>query len=207
MPNTPRFGWPTPVAADASNFPAQAQSLAQAIENTLGAHLDATTAHGRNNVGPIIEQAIEPTAFTFNNTSYSATANNQGLTVPVCGLNFIAPASGIVEIGVGGSIESQNNRNGVLLGWELRTGSTIGSGTIIVGASSPRALQGPQSVSDLGEARIGASRWSVVGSVNLVPAGLTPGDPYNLRTMHVISPGPATGKVFDRDITVRPWLR
>lgn len=207
MPTTPRFGWSTPVAADPSNLPAQLQALAQQIENTLGAHLDATTAHGRNNVGPNVQEKQSPQQFTFNNTSYSATANNAGLTVEVCGLSFVAPASGIVAVGVGGSIESQNNRNGALLGWELRTGSTIGSGSILIGPSSPRALQGPQSVSDFGEARVGATRWSVVGSVDLLPAGLTPGSSYNVRTMHVITPGPATGQVLDRSIIVQPWLR
>jgi hypothetical protein len=100
---------------------------------------------------------------------------------PVVGVAFVAPPSGRVYIEIAGNISSsQNGRKGVL-SYEVRTGSTVGSGSIVLAASDDRAVQNSNAVTSGGFSFIAASKRRML-------TGLTPGASYNIRCMqaHVL---------------------
>lgn len=118
---------------------------------------------------------------------------------PVCGLAFTAPPSGAVWVTVGGLpvvILSGNVTRRCELSWELRAGSTIGSGTVVLGASNIRMVAiGIGATSGLRADVEMTHRWRMTG--------LTPGAAYNVRTMHRVNvTGSVEGQVLHRYIAV-----
>ena len=116
---------------------------------------------------------------------------------PVCGVAFTTPASGRVWINLYGYIGVDTAATGtrrMSLTFEIRTGSTIGSGTVAVGTD------------DVDHA-IGVSPGVVATSVVLIGgfrylAALTPNTAYNVRTMHRVSGASTTGQILHRRISV-----
>jgi hypothetical protein len=115
---------------------------------------------------------------------------------PVVGLVFVAPPSGFVWITVTGRIECANNTETMHLGWELRTGGTIGTGTIAAAFDLDRSIQCGKAVNTGATSSNSASNRHR----NAVTAGST----YNVRTMYGVSGG--SGNVFYRSIAVEPYL-
>lgn len=107
---------------------------------------------------------------------------------PVCGVTFKAPATGIIDVVVSGHIEQNSVGGFVYLGFELRQGAVIGSGTVV---------QAPVPDHSLGAShRVSGTRYCSV-------SGLTPGADYNVRTMQTTSAPGATGfDIFYREIAV-----
>lgn len=131
-------------------------------------------------VGSQPVSAINATAETaFTNTSPSAGVNTVGFA-------FVAPRSGKVYITTTGFLESDTGI--VMLAFELRAGSTIGSGTVINSADQGDAL---------------LTRGTVLNaSIRLPVTGLTPGSTYNVRTMHWVTSG--QGWCWNRRLEVEP---
>lgn len=134
--------------------------------------------------------ASSTSALTFTNTSGTSGS-------PVVGVSFVAPSSGAVMISVGGNIWISSNTFRSILGWELKTGSTIDTGTVVKGPDYRYAIIAGRSVTTGGPNDNAATRrrmWS----------GLTPGSEYNVVTKHWVSGG--TGDLDQREIIVEPAL-
>lgn len=168
---------------------------AAALGITLAGEVTTGTLNVQTNlnVPPLTDSSVvdsNSTDITFNNTVPAA-------GVPVCGIVFTAPPSGKVWVTVGGITSSANNGHAAIIGWEMREGNVIGSGFVFKGTDISFALVGGKAVTAGGVAQIGASRRRQIG-------GLTPGQQYNVRTMHWLDPGPATCGLIDREISVEP---
>lgn len=115
---------------------------------------------------------------------------------PVCGTTFVAPASGSVYITVSGRIQNDTATNTTYLSYEVRDGAVVGSGTpVLAPDSGGRALAAGIAAS----ARAGGSRRYLL-------TGLTPGNSYNVRTMHAGQMATGGATIFNRDLLVEPVL-
>lgn len=132
-------------------------------------------------------------------TISSITSTTPAAGSPACGDDFIAPPSGGVYVTISGRIQQNNNGAEILLGFELRTGSTVGSGTVTVSTSSVRALTAGRGVTAGGVDLMNASR-----RYRIQPGTLTAGAAYNVRTMHWVDGG--SGQIEHREIIVEPVL-
>lgn len=137
-----------------------------------------------------IKQSNSGTVQTVTSTSFVAGS-------PVVGVAFNCPPSGAVFITVTGYLEQANNTFETRLGWELRDGVSVGSGTIITGALYYRALTTTRGVTTGGEALICASH-------RFYQAGLSPLAAYNVRCMQMVSGG--TGSIDWRQVLVEPAM-
>lgn len=119
---------------------------------------------------------------------------------PVCGVTFVAPPSGGVYINASGRITATTDTNEFNLSFEVRTGGSIGAGTIILSATSFRALTAGRAV-NAGAVAIGSGtrRYRIAAGT------LTPGATYNVQTMHAAAPA-GTGTVQYRELSVEPVL-
>lgn len=131
-------------------------------------------------------------------STFSATANN-GVTgtsfaagTPVVGVAFTAPASGSVWVNVTGHLEQTIASRFGYLSFEMRLGATVGSGAVNHTAVTQEGV-------GVGQGRISASTRTLV-------TGLTPGDSYNVRTMHVATPSGSNVNIIFRTIVVEPIL-
>lgn len=132
------------------------------------------------------------------NVSTSSTSFIAG-TTPF-GVSFVAPPSGAVKISFTGYFQETQDGGVALMSYTVRTGSTIGSGTVVgTAANSNRALVAGGPV-DAGQpiyfqASRGPTRWS----------GLTPGAAYNARIEIAADLGGGIN-VFYREMMVEPSL-
>ncbi|MGA3524176.1 hypothetical protein [Melissospora conviva] len=136
---------------------------------------------------------VESTNAIGSITSTAYAAGN-----PQCGLDFVAPQSGKVFVTVSGVLSQSASGNNTRLGWEVRSGATVGSGTVVWGTSSVRGIAAGQAVVSGGPAQ-------AQGSHRYLVDGLTPGNSYNVRTMHAVTGG--TGSISYRSILVEPVVR
>jgi hypothetical protein len=198
MPSSPNFGFPTPVSADPSNVPLHTQQLANAVDAALQAHVIATNAHGRNNTGPNPSGWSSDSDGIISNTSgYSAT--NASPTLPTVGGVFTTPPSGIVFVTLSALFQNSVAGNNLIVSCEVRTGGTLGSGTVVLTAHVNRSVSKGQVVSSGQHDRISASR-------RMLLTGLTPNAQHNVRVMHIMDPD-GSGTIFYREVFVEPWLR
>lgn len=114
---------------------------------------------------------------------YSAVVDGSGNSV---GHAFVAPASGIVKLEWGASAFSGTNGSTLMLGVAVRTGATVGSGTI------------QSNVSD-DEAMFFSLINSAPGSRVRLVTGLTPGSSYNVQ-QSARNTGSTSSPIF------RPWV-
>lgn len=138
-------------------------------------------------------QPVEATGSTSNGTVASATYTNNLASTGIHGVAFIAPPSGKVQI-IGRSAGGNGTvGNYAQMDWEVRQGSTIGSGTLFrttnnntasVFLSSTASGQGPLNISGL-------------------LTGLTPGANYN-ACLTFATNGTGTASFNRRQIAVYP---
>ncbi|MFC6156143.1 hypothetical protein [Kribbella jiaozuonensis] len=114
---------------------------------------------------------------------------------PVVGTAFTAPPSGSVYITVSGHLESNAASNFGYLAFEVRAGSSVGSGSVFHAANTDEGIMA-------GSAASGVTR-SCAGNRYLL-TGLTPGSSYNVQTVHLVTTG--TLDVFYRSVLVEPVL-
>lgn len=136
-----------------------------------------------------------PVAAADTSTISGITSTSWAAGSPVVGVAFTAPPSGSVFVTVSGTMTQSNNGFETRLSWEMREGSTIGSGTVFQATSSLRAVVCGRAVNASGPAMVSASYR------RLVP-GLTAGSSYNARCMYSVSGG--TGGFESREITIEP---
>lgn len=178
---TPVYGLPYQTTADPPNGPVLGQDLAEAVEAELQ-RIDATPQ-------PVQVDDITTIAGISNTTPAAGT--------PVVGTAFVAPPSGKVYLTVTASCASSVEDNTANVGYELRSGSTVGTGTVLLAASFNRAVQTSEAVTSGG----GAAR--ITASNRFLFTGLTAGSSYNVRTMHWMNPA-GSGSVFYRALLVEP---
>ncbi|MDQ7910266.1 hypothetical protein RB614_37810 [Phytohabitans sp. ZYX-F-186] len=106
-----------------------------------------------------------------------------------CGVAFVAPTTGRVLIEWRANLDNSTNAF-TIVAPEVRTGSSVGSGTVVLAASDVNALYG------FGTNELGFGCF--------VPLdGLTPGESYNVRLMHRVTSG--TGTIQNsREVIVLP---
>ena len=139
-------------------------------------------------------QPVEATGSTSNGSTTSTSYTNSLTSTGVHGVAFIAPPSGKIQVigraSGGSSVVGQYAQ----LDWEVRQGSTIGSGTLFrttnnntasVFLSSTANGQGPLNISGL-------------------LSGLTPGANYNACLTYCSSSGSSTANFNRRQIAVYP---
>lgn len=119
---------------------------------------------------PQPSQWVNTTSENITGTSYAAFTNSAEGT-------FTAPATGKVYVTVSARMSLGNTTYYGYTSWELRAGASIGSGSVITAADDNRAIRVGNTVT------AGAPIYDQ-GSHRYLVTGLTPGDTYNIRTMH-----------------------
>lgn len=126
-----------------------------------------------------------------NGTTTSSTFTNTLTTSGIRGVVFISPPSGKVLIhGAAGG--SNNNNNQTFLSFEVRTGGTVGSGTVVLSSNENVASENLNEVNRI-------SRHNVMGIVT----GLTAGTTYNAALTYR-GIGGSTNTYNRRHIVVQP---
>lgn len=141
-------------------------------------------------------QSEDGTDITTTSTTYEAGS-------PVVGHSFVAPPSGQVWVNLFGWLEIDKTNTGsriMFLGFQIREGAVVGSGTIVLDTGEERSL----SVRAEGDAT--TTSGGGAGLRHLV-TGLTPGSSYNVRTMHKTgsSATNATFSLFARRVSTEPF--
>lgn len=179
MPTTsPDRGYAIPTLTDAADAPADFLSFASDVEDDIAA---------------VEDKIDELTTWEHSElTDVTTTSTSSVNGSPVCGVAFVAPSSGKVEVSIYGDVA---NSGGIcLLGWRVRTGTTVGSGTVVDGSDTG------DTHADVG--RIVASSIRLgAGSHAIVVSGLTPGANYNIATYHSVTA--STGTIRTRAVTVK----
>jgi len=137
-------------------------------------------------VTPTVEN-FQTGQFTFNATTYG-TDNDSGAYAD-CGIAFTAPTTGRVEIKFGGNAFNDTAAQFTAISPVVRTGSTVGAGTVFQAASDDTA------VVNTGTNPVNVSRTDLI-------TGLTPGDVYNVRLEHRV--GANIGTLLRRWVVVTP---
>lgn len=123
---------------------------------------------GRDNPQP--SQWVNTTTESKGGSSYSAYTNGaEG--------SFVAPPSGKVYVTVSGRLNIGNTQHFGYTSWELREGSSIGNGTIVVAADDNRAIRAGNTVTT-------SAPFYAQGSHRYLVTGLMEGMTYNIRAMH-----------------------
>jgi hypothetical protein len=137
--------------------------------------------------------------FDNDSTTLSGFTNTTAAAgTPVVGDTFVCPPSGGVYITVSGYMVGLNDGQTVHLGWEVRQGAVVGSGTIDITTSVNRSITCGEAVNVGAPATLNASRRFLSTGI------LTPGSTYNVRTMHWVSGGSAD--IRYRELIVEPML-
>lgn len=161
--------------------------------STTETHSGTETHTGQASFSNSVNQWVA--AVDSVNTESNSTTSYLPGTNPT-GVTFTCPPSGRVMITISSYFGQTTNGNEAIVSMSLRTGSTIGSGTVVVGASGTRALVCGMAVNSGAPARLQASRRIAV-------TGLTPGSAYNVRIEFATSPAGACA-IFTREIIVEP---
>lgn len=128
--------------------------------------------------------------FSFTNTT-PATGTQVVSTV------FTAPPSGSVWVNLTARIFCSTDTNLAAIGWELRTGSVVGSGTIVLANDiNTRAIVAGRAVNSGAAAHAGATLRQLV-------TGLTPASSYYFRARHWVDPA-GTGNILYRELVAEP---
>jgi hypothetical protein len=190
MPTTPVYGIPYPALGDAPNGPSQIQATALEVEAELvrvdAAHA-AVTGLANASVGSTTDEAAS------SSTTFIPGAS------PV-GIAFVAPPTGEVLILFAAIFSSNIATHAAFVSCEVKTGGTVGSGTLAGGAAnSDRALICGRAVVGSGPALLSASR-------HVRYTGLTPGATYNVRILYCVDSGSNSITVTYREVFVQPQL-
>lgn len=145
-------------------------------ETDTGRILVYTGSAWRSILPEVTVQSAPGDSGTVTSTTYTGTRTG---TSNVCGSSFTAPPSGAVRIDWACGLSNTVATNFSLASIEVRTGTTVGSGTVILAASDAYALQ----VSTTAETKI-TDFYAL--------SGLTSGSSYNVRLMYRCNSGTST---------------
>lgn len=143
--------------------------------------------------GQIVKAADFPDLATdTQDASGTSTATSYSTVLTggtACGVTFVAPTSGKVNIHNTGQAVNSTAANSARIGHTLRTGGSIGSGTVVQAADDARAL------TVVGTDPMAATRITPI-------TGLTPGATYNVQQAFRVSAG--TGTYSNKSLSVVP---
>ena len=162
--NTGAAGSPTDYVAVANNLVSFRTASADRMSLTstrLSASVDIGTS------GEISANSQLYTYFTSTGNFTSPAGAYTGAHVNLTSGTFVAPSSGRIRVIIGGFTRSLTNDTRTACGYELRTGGTVRSGTLVQGYSGFNAIANYN------------SSW-VVGERSSYVGGLTPGATYNV---------------------------
>jgi hypothetical protein len=134
---------------------------------------------------PVTDVETGSIDFTITSFGVAVTAG----TYNDCAVPFVAGTEGVAKIDFNATLDN-SGANFTSVSPALRTGSVIGSGTVIQAASDDEAIANQGS-----DARRFGGHTTVTG--------LTPGASYHARLEHKTSAG--TGTMLRRRITVTTW--
>jgi hypothetical protein len=149
--------------------------------NALAAYVDDILGVGVTSVSNVDTVSRTTTSGVFTTTLTPAN---------ICGVAFRAPTSGKVLI-LWVSELTNTGANFTLVSPEIREGVTVGSGTIVLAASTDRTIRNDSTTNH----RYGAS---------YLHSGLTPGADYNVALNHQVAAG--TGAFVRREVQVIPMI-
>lgn len=147
---------------------------------------DSSTWRQSGGPGKIDEPHLEVTEATDQLAVTATTANPSANN---CKVDFLGPQSGQVWVGVHANFEMNTAGQIIYIGFEVRTGTTAGSGTLI------QAMDTDKSIAN------GATTRILCGDEWLVSA-LTSGSQYHARVMYLVTGG--NGDIFNRRVTIKP---
>ncbi|MET9943256.1 hypothetical protein [Streptomyces halstedii] len=135
---------------------------------------------------PAAVSAVASASYDTTSTAYT-TATSGGAYAEVA-VVFVAPTSGRVRCDLAARL-TNNGTGGTLVTAEVRTGSTVGAGTVVDAATDASGT------SNYGNtlSRTGICRFL---------SGLAPGSTYNARLVHRVTAG--TGSIAMRELSVQP---
>jgi hypothetical protein len=131
-------------------------------------------------------QDTQDTSGTTTSTSYTATLTGG----TACGIAFVAPPSGKVEI-TWTNEQSNSGASFSLCTIRVRTGATVGSGSDFLATS------------DNIQTAVNGTSSTTVTRMRLV-TGLTPGSNYNVQNLYRV--GANTGTFLRKNLIVKPQL-
>jgi hypothetical protein len=137
-------------------------------------------------LNPAPATASQAASGTTTSTTFTNTLTTSGAGP---GVAFTAPPSGRVTVENTANLISSTVAS--LMSFEIRAGSSVGTGTVVVAAIDEN---GPS----VGGGNSG-SRYTLV----LPLSGLTPGGSYNIRQMYRVSAGGTGGTFIQKRITVK----
>lgn len=185
---TSPYGLPYQEVGDSPNGAVGLQNLAEAVDDAL-AVIDAKIATINSFDTAFAGSSTDESGFT--NTTFAAGAS------PV-GVAFTVPPSGKVAITFSAGFLQNINTFVTIISCEVKTGGTVGSGTLAgAAANGDRALVCGRAVNSGAVAQMQASR-------RVLYTGLTVGATYNVRIMHAVDGG--SGTITYREVMVEPLL-
>lgn len=159
----------------ASNWPTQNGTNMDAVDDLLFERLDPTTAQDDTDIA-----GISSTLFVAG--------------TPVLGFSFTAPPKGKIWVTISGHVQTSLDGHWTELGWAIRSGGTVGSGTDFLTAGNFRTIRVGDSVNAGSPTQLSAGNRRPV-------SGLTPGAIYNIRAEFRTSSG-GNGTINDRFLGV-----
>jgi len=128
--------------------------------------------------------------YQFSNATFGV--GTTGGTYADCGVAFVAPTTGRIEIGWSGEGFHSVAASAVELSPFVRTGTTVGAGTTFLASVINNKLR-----------LVSIAINSIThGGMTMIVSGLTPGSSYNVRLDHRTNG--ATGNWTYRKVSVKP---
>lgn len=183
MGTTANYGWTYPDSGSNANLWEHFETLADGIDTSLGDLQDDLDA-----------MAPSQADSSANNASPKTVSTSTAKGDTTCGLAFTAPPSGRVMLAFNGVCEIVAGTGRLFMGPELKTGATIGSGTVTFDPTSDPGC------------KIGSGDTEVfAGGCTRLVTGLTPGSSYNVCAVYwAESPASMTMNYYSRSVAVYP---
>lgn len=183
MSTTANRGYTYPASTDNANLWTHFQNLAEDVDTDVQGIVDDLDA-----MAPVQYDSSDNNASPISVTTSTA----KGTTT--CGGTFVAPPSGSVMVTFNGVFQAAAGTGWCLMGAEIRSGSTVGSGTV---AWTPTTDVG-------GKCGTNSTDLFAGGCTRLV-TGLTPGATYNVTAVFfAVGPSGLTISYFARSVAVYP---
>lgn len=185
---TPVYGLRYQELGDAPDGPSLGEDLATDVETEL-IRIDAAVA-------AINGLSVATGSNSTTEGPYSSNVFAAGTAV--CSAVFVAPPSGSAIVHLKAYFQSAINDKAAIVGVEVRTGATIGSGTVQTAASVFEGLVLSGTVTSGVPLKLNSSTPRVI-------TGLTAGSTYHVRVMHSTETG-GNITLFFRQVIVVPVL-
>jgi hypothetical protein len=135
---------------------------------------------------PTVEN-VQTGTFTFDSTTFGVDAD--GGTYVDCGVAFTAPTTGRVMLHTKASLFNNTAAQFTVVSSVIKTGSTVGAGTLFLAAGDDRGL-------------VATGTDPIQVGMSELITGLTHGDVYNVRLEHRV--GANIGTILRRWVVVAP---